>query len=197
MKTIWFNTEEEHRRLYAITLNDGKLTCFLDRNCVFEFSPFKDTVYPLLKPDDILTITISAGLKGLHFIYTEKGGCWAGYLLRRGYTPEEKARHIPKESDEATPELPSLETGKIRDRLVLKSKPENKKPASFKFGRKEYFVPSGKAWDWVENVILQNGFEGHPIETGSPSDYFKREARAFFTDLIKCVENKKYYIRTK
>lgn len=101
-----------------------------------------------------------------------------------------------KDIEQLTPPA-TLSTGKIRGRLSLISTPENKKPAKFRFGRKDYFVPSGKAWDWVQNVILQNGFEGHPIETDSPSDYFKRDTRAFFTDLIKCVENKQYYIQTK
>jgi len=90
-----------------------------------------------------------------------------------------------------------LEIGIIRDRLSLVSKPENRKPAKFRFGGKDYLVSSGKAWDWVQNVILKSGFEGHPVETGSPSDCFKRDSRPFFTDLIKCVENNKYYIRTK
>lgn len=90
-----------------------------------------------------------------------------------------------------------LTIGNIRDRLSLVSKPENKKPGVFKLGSKEYLVPSGKAWDWVENVILNNGFEGHPVQTKSPSPYFKREARAFFKELIRSPEKTQYFIRTQ
>lgn len=97
----------------------------------------------------------------------------------------------------AQPTTPTtLSTGRIKGRLYLISKPENRKPAKFRFGDKQYIVPSGKAWDWVENVILQNGFEGHPVEANSPSPHFKREARDFFKELIKPVENKLWYIKT-
>jgi hypothetical protein len=92
-----------------------------------------------------------------------------------------------------------LEIGWKHNRLQLISKPENRKPAIFRFGSKDYFVPSGKAWDWVQNVILQSGFEGHPIETESASNHFKGEKYLpFFRDLIKPGDgSKKYYIRTK
>jgi hypothetical protein len=90
-----------------------------------------------------------------------------------------------------------LKVGWKRDRLSLVSLPGHKEPAIFRFGGVDYTCPIGKAFDWVKDVIERDGFEGHPVETRSPTAYFKREHRRFFKDLIKCVESKHYWIQTK
>jgi hypothetical protein len=74
--------------------------------------------------------------------------------------------------------LPGWKHGK----LILKAVPNGDKPGAFAFGRKLYTVPSGKAWAVVCSLIEAGGFDSHGVAMRSPSAFFKREHRAFFTE---------------
>jgi len=67
-------------------------------------------------------------------------------------------------------------------KLALKSTPNGRTPAVFAFGRKTYTVPSGNAWRTVCAMIHADAFDGHGMKMKTPSGFFKREHRTFFSD---------------
>ncbi len=98
-------------------------------------------------------------------------------------------KDLPEESNEIRP-------GWNRGKLVLKSLPSGKEPALFTFGSKSYTVPSGKAWDTVCAMIRADAFDAHGMEMKTPSGYFKREHRPFFSE--RMTRNKRgWYIKTQ
>jgi hypothetical protein len=74
--------------------------------------------------------------------------------------------------------LPGWKHGK----LILKAVPNGDTAGAFAFGRKLYTVPSGKAWACVCSLIEAGGFDSHGVAMRSPSAFFKREHRVFFTE---------------
>ena len=94
---IWDNVTETHRELYATESKGGGLLLFLDKGEVYELmKPETWREIPLLKPAEIQSVTKSgAMLRGIYYIYTKAGGCYGGHLLRREFTSEERARHVP------------------------------------------------------------------------------------------------------
>lgn len=99
---VWFDVEGEHRRLYATRkLESGKWVAYLDRNTVLEFNGWPIAIPETLKAEDVQSISVMPGAKGVYLIITKGGGSWGGHLLRRGYLAEEQ-KLIPKTSEEAT-----------------------------------------------------------------------------------------------
>lgn len=68
------------------------------------------------------------------------------------------------------------------NKLTLKACPNGKTPAVFAYGSVSYTVPVGRAWGVVCELIRAGAFDTHGEKMKSPSDLFKREHRAFFTD---------------
>jgi hypothetical protein len=124
-KTIWLDTTKEHRRLYATEIRDGKLICYMDHNCIFEFTTppqikaiMGGSGLSLLLPADIETIAKSETLKGIYFIYTAQGGSWSGYLLERQYSQQDKwyfAEYTCQHLEQADSWLLSIPVKRLRD----------------------------------------------------------------------------------
>jgi hypothetical protein len=94
------------------------------------------------------------------------------------------------------PTAPAISGGWKHGKLILKAVPNGNKPGVFTFGRKEYTVPSGKAWACVCSLIEAGGFNSHGVEMDSPSAMFKREHRAFFTERMASDATGWWYIKT-
>jgi hypothetical protein len=82
----------------------------------------------------------------------------------------------------ADPNPTAILPGWKYNKLSLKAVPNGRTPGAFAFGRKVYSVPSGKAWACVCRLIEKGGFDSHGVAMRSPSAFFKREHRAFFTE---------------
>ena len=82
----------------------------------------------------------------------------------------------------AQPGKGSLVPGWKFNKLILKARPDGRKPAEFAYGCECYTVPAVKAWDTVCRLIEAGAFDTHGLKMKSPSDLFKREHRAFFTE---------------
>ncbi len=120
MKQIWFDIEQEHRRLYAIEKGaKGKWIFYLDRRQVIELTPWPLKI-PRLDVGEVETFARMAGAKGVYMILTKAGGSWGGYILRRGYTPAE-CRRIQTDPDEALHDKPHT-TKSEKDRYVFHRK---------------------------------------------------------------------------
>lgn len=87
-----------------------------------------------------------------------------------------------RQADAAPATGAALLPGWKLNKLSLKSTPNGKKPAVFAYGSVPYTVPGRKAWDMVCRLIEAGAFDTHGEKMKSPSDLFKREHRAFFTD---------------
>jgi hypothetical protein len=72
--------------------------------------------------------------------------------------------------------------GWTRNKLMLKVVPNGDAPGVFKYGSKQYTVPSGKAWTYICRLIESNAFDTHGEPMPSPSGMFRREHRAFFSE---------------
>lgn len=115
MKTIWFDVEQEHRRLYEVKKgSDGTWYLYFDRCETIELSPYPMPI-PRLEVANVMTFAKMPGAKGVYLILTETGGAWGGYILRRKYTPEERQR-IQVAPDEREPDKADRNRARIARR---------------------------------------------------------------------------------
>ena len=95
-------------------------------------------------------------------------------------------------------ERDAVAPGWRRGKLVLKRRPNGREPAECGFGKKDYTVPAGKAWKIVLDMIEADAFEGHGVEIPlRASDFFRRNHRMFFTEIIRTDNDGRRYLRTK
>ncbi len=125
-------------------------------------------------------------------------------LTRLRSEAQDDATPFPSDTDGASAVRPieseskakDIHPGWTRGGLVLKSLPNGRVPAVFSFSSRNYTVPSGKAWEIVQQLIADNAFDGHGVPLDRPGDYFKKQHRLFFNSLVTKNESG-WYIKTK
>lgn len=178
---IGFDSGHPVKRL-TFEIAAGRYDCFRVTAILEDEDLTPDTYW--LSGCDVLEVTTGGAIRFCSGFELAARDCAAAFAVQAIPEPEvAAARHLLKaaaaiESGGGAAVLP----GWRENKLTLKACPNGKRPGVFAYGRVEYTVPSGKAWDVVCRLIEAGAFDGHGLPMKTPGDLFRRAHRSFFTE---------------